>query len=179
MRSSSTTTFRPACSVSDSPSRIRADRNRRRISSLSPDFEPLQTSTRFCPYQSVSSASVHETSERRRLPAASRPKLPETAPTVQELREANAPSRAIPGEQCIEFYVSARLNSVVSTACSFRIGAGSVTKFPSRSITREPSVGLASSACVDLLPDLVERCLFKSDCWRKLIRFSIDFCWVC
>jgi hypothetical protein len=33
---------------------------------------------------------------------------------------------------------------------------------------------MASSAWVDLLPDLVERCFFKSDCWRKLIRFSGD-----
>src|SRR5271154_6955825 len=82
-------------------------------------------------------------------------------------------SRAIPGEQCIEFYVFARSNSVVSTACSSRIGGGSVIKFPSRSTTREPSVGMASS-CVDLLPDFVERCFFKSDCWRKLIRFSSD-----
>jgi hypothetical protein len=23
-----------------------------------------------------------------------------------------------------------------------------------------------------MLPDLVERCFFRSDCWRKLIRFS-------
>jgi len=83
-------------------------------------------------------------------------------------------SRAIPGEQCIEFYVFSRLNSLPSTACSSRVGGGSVIKFPSRSTTREPSVGIASSACVDLLPDLVERCFFKSDCWRKLIRFSSD-----
>jgi hypothetical protein len=32
---------------------------------------------------------------------------------------------------------------------------------------------MASSAC-ELVPDLVERCFFKSDCWRKLIRFSRD-----
>jgi hypothetical protein len=33
-------------------------------------------------------------------------------------------------------------------------------------------VGTASFWCVDLLLDLVERCFFMSDCWRKLIRFS-------
>jgi hypothetical protein len=79
-------------------------------------------------------------------------------------------SRAISGEERTELYVF----TVVSTACSSGVGDGSVTKFPSRSITREPSVGIASFWCVDLLPDLVERCFFMSDCWRKLIWFSSD-----
>jgi hypothetical protein len=83
-------------------------------------------------------------------------------------------SRAIQAKECIQPFVSVRLNFVASPDCSSRVAGGSVIKFPSRSITREPSVGIASFWCVDLLLDLVERCFFRSDCWRKLIRFSGD-----
>jgi hypothetical protein len=63
--------------------------------------------------------------------------------------------------------------SVVFTASSFRTEGGSVIKFPSRRITRGFSVGWDSMRC-GTSPVLVERCFFKSDRWRKLIRFSSE-----